>query len=444
MNGLHQPDDIVANRYRIVAPLGCGTMATTYEAEDLTNCQRVAMKVVSFRETTEWKVLELFDREAKILQNLDCPGIPKYLNSFQEETQDDRRFYLVQELVSGQSLAELVEKGWRPQEKEIQNIARQILKILEYLHSFTPPVIHRDIKPENIIRRPDGKIYLVDFGAVQEVYRNTLTRGGTFVGTLGYMPHEQFRGQVVAASDLYALGATLLFLLIGKSPAELPQKRLKIHFRDRISVSPDFADWLEKMLEPSVEDRFRSAREADLASPSSKKIDYFTHSKARFSWSIASRSDRHFSCKVPPHWVYIVLLLIPFGALVLWVLMISQTSILQILPIIFAWSVIFIPTFIRLGSWEKLSIDRQIFTITSSFAGITYRHIQGQTSDLELADVEVSVHKNKKGRTYRIVKLVLWEGIHKHTFGSNMSKFEKSWLANEISDFLGIEKLSPS
>jgi eukaryotic-like serine/threonine-protein kinase len=84
MNALHQPHALVANRYRIVAPLGRGTMATTYEAEDLTDCQRVAMKVVSFRGTTEWKILELFDREVKILQNIEFPGIPKYLDSCQE------------------------------------------------------------------------------------------------------------------------------------------------------------------------------------------------------------------------------------------------------------------------------------------------------------------------------------------------------------------------
>lgn len=302
MNALHQPDDIVAHRYRIVAPLGSGSMATTYEVEDLTNYQRVALKVVSLRQTTEWKIIELFDREAKILQNLDYPGIPKYLNSFQEETADDRRFYLVQELASGQSLAELVAKGWRPKEEQVKQIARKILKILDYLHSFTPPVIHRDIKPENIIRHPDGRVYLVDFGAVQEVYRNTLTRGGTFVGTLGYMPHEQFRGHVVTASDLYALGATLLFLLVGKSPAELPQKRLKIDFRSRISISPEFADWLEKILEPSVEDRFQSAREAEdeLRNSTAEVIEPLTEFQPLFSQILIRKTNRNFICEVHP------------------------------------------------------------------------------------------------------------------------------------------------
>jgi eukaryotic-like serine/threonine-protein kinase len=443
MNTLHQPDDIVANRYRIVAPLGHGSMATTYEAEDLTDCKRVAIKVVSFREITDWKILELFDREAKILQNLEFPGIPKYLDSFQEETSDDRRFYLVQELASGQSLSELVEKGWRPKEEQVKHIARQILKILDYLHSFTPPVIHRDIKPENIIRRPNGKVYLVDFGAVQDVYRNTLTRGGTFVGTLGYMPHEQFRGQAIAASDLYALGATLLFLLVGKSPVELPQKRLKIDFRSRVSVSAEFADWLEKILEPSVEDRFQSAREAAATLASSpSETSLFAYSKPHFSRTIASRSDRHFICDVPPNWGGIMLILIIFGTFFLWFFLVSGIDLFQLLPVILTFAIIFIPIFLILGSWEHLKIDRETFSISSRLAGITYRHIQGKTRDLELVEAEVSIHRNK-GRTSRTVSLVLWEGVRKRCFGKGLSEWEKLWLVEEISDFLGLEPLFP-
>jgi eukaryotic-like serine/threonine-protein kinase len=87
-------------------------------------------------------------------------------------------------LVSGQSLAERVDKGWHPQEEQVKHIDLQLLKILDYLNSFTPPILHRDIKPENIIFCPDGSVYLVDFGAVQDVYRNTLTRGGTLLTSI--------------------------------------------------------------------------------------------------------------------------------------------------------------------------------------------------------------------------------------------------------------------
>jgi serine/threonine protein kinase len=262
MDTQHQAGDVISDRYRIVAPLGQGGMGTTYEAEDLTNYQRVAIKALSLRQIREWKVLELFEREARVLANLEHPAIPKYLDYFPIETPDNRRFYLVRELVSGESLADLVEKGWHSDESEVKRIAVQVLDILNYLHQLTPPVIHRDIKPQNIIRCPDGRVFLVDFGAVQEVYRNTLTRGGTFVGTLGYVPQEQFCGNVQPASDLYSLGATLLFLLTKRSPDELPLRRMKIDFRRYVKVSSEFADWLEKILEPAIEDRFESAKVA--------------------------------------------------------------------------------------------------------------------------------------------------------------------------------------
>ncbi|NEP81224.1 MAG: serine/threonine protein kinase, partial [Okeania sp. SIO3B3] len=182
---LHQPNDIIAQRYRIVTPLGQGGMGITYEAEDLTNYQRVAVKAVSFQQAKDWKILELFEREAKVIANLHHPQIPKYLNYFYIDTEQDRWFYLIRELVSGNSLANLVEKGWHSKEIQVKNIAIQILNILSYLHQLNPPIIHRDIKPQNIILQPDGKIYLVDFGAVQDIYRHTMSFSGTFVGTIG-------------------------------------------------------------------------------------------------------------------------------------------------------------------------------------------------------------------------------------------------------------------
>lgn len=105
-------------------------------------------------------------------------------------------------------------------------------------------------------------MFLVDFGAVRDTYHNTVTGGSTIVGTFGYMAPEQFRGQALLATDLYGLGTTLLFLLTGKSPADLPGRKLKIDFRRQVRVDKDFADWLETMVEPATEDRFCSAKEA--------------------------------------------------------------------------------------------------------------------------------------------------------------------------------------
>ena len=262
MEALHQPGDIIAQRYRITGTLGQGGVGITYAAQDLKSGQQVALKALSVRQMGDWKVLELFEREARILAQLNHPAIPRYLDYFEVDTPEDRAFYIAQELAEGKSLADLVEIGWRTNEDGVRRIATQILEILVYLHSLKPPVVHRDIKPQNLIWGKDGKIFLVDFGAVQDTYRTTLAKGSTIVGTYGYMAPEQFRGQAVPATDLYGLGATVLFLLTHRSPSDLPQERLKISFRSRIQVSEGFADWLEKMLEPDVEDRFPSAKEA--------------------------------------------------------------------------------------------------------------------------------------------------------------------------------------
>jgi eukaryotic-like serine/threonine-protein kinase len=293
MNNLHNPGDIVRGRYQILDILGQGGTAITYVAQDLENQIKVAIKVLSLHQINDWKVLELFEREAKILANLQHPYIPEYLDYFQVEIESDtptlrvdaerllkvanateslasgnaksisdRTFYLVQQIAPGKSLFDWINQGWKPSIVEVQEIAAQILEILVYLQQLTPAVIHRDIKPQNIIRQPDGKIFLVDFGAVQDTYHNTVTGGSTVVGTFGYMAPEQFQGRTVLSTDLYGLGATLLFLLTGKSPVDLPQSKLKINFQASIKLPKSFADWLECMIEPVSNLRFTSAPEA--------------------------------------------------------------------------------------------------------------------------------------------------------------------------------------
>ncbi len=176
---MHQPGDIIRERYQILNLLGEGGIASTYAAEDLEIGQQVAIKILSLRQLKDWKALELFEREGKVLAQLDHPGIPNYLDYFQLDIEGDRRFYIVQEIAPGQSLQDWVESGWRPTELEVREIAKQILEILAYLHQLTPPVVHRDIKPQNIIRQSNNQVFLVDFGAVQDTYRHTVTNGST-------------------------------------------------------------------------------------------------------------------------------------------------------------------------------------------------------------------------------------------------------------------------
>ncbi|MDY7014272.1 MAG: serine/threonine-protein kinase, partial [Cyanobacteriota bacterium] len=273
MKTLHATGDVIRQKYCILDVLGEGGSGTTYLARDLQTHQKVALKAMSLRKSGNWKLVELIEREARVLSQLSHPNVPQYLEYFQVDAPTDKTFYIAQQLAEGESLAAVVEKGWHATEQQVRAIAVQILNVLIYLHSLDPPVIHRDIKPENIILKATpnshlnkggwgGKLFLVDFGAVQDTYQSTLAGGSTVVGTFGYMAPEQFQGRAIPATDLYGLGATLLFLLTHRSPAELPTDRLKLNFRSRVQISEELADWLEKMLEPDAEERFASAKEA--------------------------------------------------------------------------------------------------------------------------------------------------------------------------------------
>ncbi len=269
MQVLHKKNDIIQDRYRLVQVLGRGGSGITYRAEDTWAQQWVAIKVVSLRQMQDWKVLELLEREAQTLKGLKHPAIPEYLDSFEVDSKDNRAFYLVQQLVPGRSLNTLIESGWRPDETEAQQIAQQVLEVLVYLQSLTPPIIHRDIKPQNLLYQtlPDGSklLSLVDFGSVQDTYRHTVTGGSTVVGTFGYMAPEQFRGQADLTTDLYGLGATLLYLLTRDDPAHLPEKNFRLDFRTAVQVSDFFGDWLDCLIAPDTDSRFGAAKDAFLS-----------------------------------------------------------------------------------------------------------------------------------------------------------------------------------
>jgi serine/threonine protein kinase len=277
-------DSIIDDRYQLIELLGEGGSGSTYRAMRLDDGATVAIKILSLRHLNDWKQLELFEREAKVLAQISHPQIPKYLEYFHVDTPDNRAFYIVQQLAPGKPLTDWVQSGWHATEAEVRDIASQLLEILQYLHHQSPPLIHRDLKPHNIIRNDDGRVFLVDFGTVQDVYRNTLLKGCTVAGTFGYMAPEQFRGLAVPASDLYGLGATILYLLTHRSPADVPQERLKLSFRSHINISNHFADWLELMLEPDTSDRFSSADVALSALQKQSRFRTQNGKKVGFPW----------------------------------------------------------------------------------------------------------------------------------------------------------------
>lgn len=447
MKNLHQFGDIIQERYRIQEILGQGGIGITYKAVDEQIQQPVAIKVLSLQQTKDWKIIELFEREARVLQNLNHPAIPKYLDYFQIDTPEDLYFYLVQELAEGQSLAELIENGWRPSETEVRSVAQQILKILTYLHQLNPPVIHRDIKPPNIIRQSDERVFLVDFGAVTNTYYQTMTAGSTVVGTYGYMAPEQFRGQAKLATDLYGLGATLLFLLTHTSPADLPEKRLKIDFRSAVNISEDLADWLEKMLEPAAEDRFASAKEALAVLRGEREIIYPPtqgHRQPAGSKIRLNKTVDKLIVDIPPRGLRGDM--IPMGCFsIFW------------LGFIFFWTAgalaggdPFFLTLFYTPFWLTgfgmvsgllysavgrvyLEIDRKKFRLQWKCLGLS-RMVEGNTAALE--KVEVS-NRNVEVNEKAVIDCALIEGVRTHRFGAMLTQVEKEWLIAEISEFMG-------
>ncbi len=281
-------DKVLKNRYRLIQPLGRNAGRQTWLAEDLQTIPQasgaaegaldppadlpqpeepqvsgelVVVKLLSFGPGFSWDDLKLFEREARILQTLDHPAIPRYRDYFSTDSTESWGFCLVKDYIPGESLADRIRRGRTYSEQEAIELAEGLLEILSYLHERTPPIIHRDIKPSNILIGENGQLYLVDFGAVQNL---AVVEGQTItiVGTYGYMPPEQFGGRTVAASDLYALGATLVHALTGRSPTDLPQRNLQLQFERVVSLSPGFTQWLHRLLDPSLDSRLSSAHQS--------------------------------------------------------------------------------------------------------------------------------------------------------------------------------------
>ncbi|MEQ8756981.1 MAG: serine/threonine-protein kinase [Coleofasciculus sp. G1-WW12-02] len=262
---MFNPEQQLKERYQLKQRLGrTAAGRQTWLAMDVQFNEQVTVKLLAFSPEMQWDELKLFEREAQVLQSLEHPRIPRYRDYFSLDREMGSGipwFGLVQDYIPGASLQELLDNGKRFSEKQVRSIANQIIDILIYLHELSPPVLHRDIKPSNLILGKNKQVYLIDFGAVQA---QAAVTGVTFtvVGTSGYAPLEQFWGRAVAASDLYALGATLIHLLTGIAPADLPQKEGRIYFRDRLSLKSNFIPWIEQMTEILLEKRFSTAKQA--------------------------------------------------------------------------------------------------------------------------------------------------------------------------------------
>lgn len=458
-------------QYQLLKQVGIGGSATTYAARDVEGDDvTVALKMLSMRRMKDWKALDRFQREAKILQSLSHPGIPKYVDAFQEESDEDVSFCIVQELAQGKNLQELVEEGWRPEEKEIERIVEEVLEVLAYLGNLRPPVVHRDVKPANLILKDGvkgGKVYLVDFGSVQDVVRFAEEGfGSTTVGTFDYMAPEQFRGVATPSSDLYALGGTLLFLLSGRPPSAFPQERLRIDFSS-ITVGPRLSFLLQGMLEPVAEDRIQNAEEALRIlrrEPSSTVL--------RSSWNenldsiesqlpVRGRSSR---ARRPPAGTKCVLKRTPGSLRIemppaglkgenvgtgLFAVAWNSFTFFWTFSALTAGAPLFFAAF-SLPFWfagytlakesvggalirTTLEMTPKRWSLTAEALGKSWNKVvQGRAQDISSVDVKVRMITNGVPQT--CVELV--EGVNKYTFGESLATIEHEWVAAEIRSFL--------
>jgi serine/threonine protein kinase/outer membrane protein assembly factor BamB len=265
--------------YRVDARHGQGSFGITCRATDLAGSP-VLLKELRIEKLQDWKALELFEREGEVLATLSHPNIPAFRDFFahggpaalpvSEASSYDGpaalSLVLVQQFIEGTTVQQRLDRGQPLRPDDARRVLRELLGALRHLHDHDPPLVHRDIKPGNVILTSDDRPYLVDFGAVQNRLRGADGVGSTIVGTLGYMPLEQLRGQALPASDLYALGMTMVVALAGQPPEQLPVDEAsgKVAI-DRVlpaETPKQLRDALDAMIEVLAGHRVHSAIEA--------------------------------------------------------------------------------------------------------------------------------------------------------------------------------------
>jgi len=246
--------------YTFLRVLGSGGFGTSYLAQRRADGLDCVVKALSFARLQDWKSLELFEREAKILKQLKHEQIPRFLEYVTRTRGEQQEIFLIQTYIAGHSLQEYIAQHGHLSEAQVLQMAIELTEVLVYLQGFAPPLIHRDIKPANVVLSEQGPAFLIDFGAVRDSLADPSRGGSTVVGTFGYMAPEQFQGQANCATDIYSLGTTLVYALTHKAPSELKTEGLKLVFRPLLRVSLAFADLLGKMLEPDWQLRYPDAQ----------------------------------------------------------------------------------------------------------------------------------------------------------------------------------------
>lgn len=253
---------MLEGRYRVICLRGQGGFGKTYEVSDLDHCPKI-LKVLTDNYP---KHVELFQREAHLLSQLDHPGIPKvepnaYFTFYPRNWQDPLHCLVMEKIVGLDLQDYLRQRGHPIDEKLAIQWMKQVVKILDVVHA--QQVLHRDIKPSNIMLRANGNISLVDFGTARSVTNVTHAhQGGTRVVSSFYTPREQMHGQGVPQSDFFALGRTFVYLLTGKDLSEFYDSRTdEFSWRSAlVNISTPFADLLDALMAERASQRPATAQ----------------------------------------------------------------------------------------------------------------------------------------------------------------------------------------
>ncbi|WP_414549805.1 serine/threonine protein kinase [Anabaena sp. CCY 0017] len=463
--------EILGDRYEVQQLLGKKSGRRSLLARDQVTGELVVIKLLSFNSDFEWDDLKLFEREAETLKSLSHPAIPRYLNYFEVNSPNIKGFALVQSYIPAQTLEQYLQTGRTFTETEVKQVATALLEILIYLHGLHPPVIHRDLKPSNILLgersgNSVGQVYLVDFGSVQTVLA---TEGGTrtVVGTYGYMPPEQFGARTVPASDLYSLGATLIYLITGNHPADLPQKDFRIQFEQLTHLSPGLTRWLQWMTEPnlalrpsSAESALKALNESDLKIPDALNIVKPAGSKIQLTKNLDLTNNwGHLEILIPPvgfkpSMLFTGLFAIAWNSFILfWTIgALSAPFPLNVPFALFSlpfWGAgFFMLRTLLLGLFGKiiLSLDNEEIALAYELFGVRYLSPPPapRNSITKLVYIPRHITKDSDGdKTTVAAQLEIWAGVQKYQLGINssaiQSEAELEWLAHELSDWLRME-----
>ncbi|MGV8118254.1 MAG: protein kinase [Candidatus Xenobiia bacterium LiM19] len=245
---------VLAGRYELLYIVKSGAMGSVYKAKDTRLNQTVALKKMlsSFSNPEDSAYAEKhFIKEAQMLSILHHGGLPKVIDYFIEKDidSDKNAHYLVMTFIEGKDLETIIgARGKSPfTVAEVMDYFLQILDILHYLHTQSPPLIYRDLNPRNVMVS-SGRIFLVDFG-IARVF--TPHEKGTAIGTPGYAPPEQYKGFAGPRSDLYSLGVMMHYLITGIDPESSTDTLFS--FTPVRHVNPEAPEYLEKVIMSMVD-----------------------------------------------------------------------------------------------------------------------------------------------------------------------------------------------